>query len=134
MRILFWFRKDLRLEDNTALYEATRDGDVVPYYASDPAILGRDDIAATRVRFVLDSLAVLAESVEKAGSALALDHGDPAETVLRAARSARADAVYWNDEYEPALIARDAGVEAALRAAGVGVKRFHDRLLVPPGS
>ena len=55
MRVLFWFRKDLRLEDNTGLAEAARDsgGGVVPFYASEPAILGRPDMAATRVRFVL---------------------------------------------------------------------------------
>ncbi len=55
MRILFWFRKDLRLDDNTGLFEAARDadGDVVPFYASEPSILRRDDMAATRVRFAL---------------------------------------------------------------------------------
>jgi hypothetical protein len=47
------------------------------------------------------------------------------DTVLRAARGAGADAVYWNDEYEPALMARDAAVEQALGAAG------HRRAAVP---
>ena len=134
MRILFWFRKDLRLDDNTGLSEAARDGEVVPFYASDPAILGRPDMAAARVRFVLDALHELARSIEAAGSALALDHGDPAETVLRAARAAHADAVYWNDEYEPQLRHRDDRVERALSDAGVRVRRFHDRLIVPPGT
>jgi len=136
MRVLFWFRNDLRLEDNTGLHEAVRDaaGDVVPFYASEPAILARDDIAATRVRFVLDSLASLAEAVAAAGSRLALDHGEAAATVVRAARAARADAVYWNDEYEPALRERDRAVERALSDAGVRARRFHDRLLVPPGA
>jgi deoxyribodipyrimidine photo-lyase len=135
MRILHWFRKDLRLDDNTALSEAAREagGDVVPFYASEPAILGRDDIAATRVRFVLEALAGLAARIEAAGSRLALDHGEAVETVVRAARAAGAGAVSWNDEYEPALRRRDDAVEAALRGAGIGVRRFHDRLLVPPG-
>jgi deoxyribodipyrimidine photo-lyase len=52
---------------------------------------------------------------------------------LRAARAAGADAVYWNDEYEPALRKRDDRVQAVLVTAGLRVKRFHDRLLVPPG-
>jgi deoxyribodipyrimidine photo-lyase len=136
MRVLFWFRKDLRLDDNTGLHEAAGDaaGDVVPFYASEPAILDRADMAATRVRFALDSLADLSAAIARAGSRLALDHGAATETVVRAARASGADAVYWNDEYEPALVARDAGVERALRAAGIGVKRFHDRLLVPPGA
>lgn len=134
MRVLFWFRKDLRLDDNTGLHAAAHDakGGVVPWYHSDPAILGRPDIAATRVRFALDSLADLAAAVEKAGSRLALDHGDPVTLVPRAATAAQADAVYWNDEYEPSLRRRDDAVQAALEKAGVRVKRFHDRLLVPP--
>ena len=135
MRILHWFRKDLRLDDNTALSEAVHDadGDVMPFYSSEPAILGRADMCAARVRFVLGSLADLQQAIADAGSQLVLDHGDAVETVLRAARAANADAVYWNDEYEPALRTRDAAVEQALRDAGVRVKRFHDRLLVPPG-
>jgi deoxyribodipyrimidine photo-lyase len=55
-------------------------------------------------------------------------------TVLAAARAARADAVYWNDEYEPSSRDRDARVETALLSAGLTVRRFHDRLIVPPGA
>jgi deoxyribodipyrimidine photo-lyase len=136
MRVLFWFRKDLRLDDNTGLAEAARDahGNVVPFYASEPEILSRPDIAATRVRFVLDSLADLAAVVENAGSHLGLSHGPATETVVQAARAVRADAVCWNDEYEPQLVRRDDAVESALRRAGIAVRRFHDRLLVPPGA
>jgi len=136
MRILHWFRKDLRLDDNTALSEAARDsaGEVVPFYASEPAILGRDDIAPARVRFVLGALAALDEGLRARGTHLSLAHGEAADRVTAAAREARADAVYWNDEYEPRLRERDTAVERALREAGVHVKRFHDRLLVPPGA
>ena len=136
MRILHWFRKDLRLDDNPALSEAAHDArhDVVPFYASDPEWFARPDIAATRVRFVLAALTELSAAIAAIGSRLALAHGDPAETVVRAARAANADAVYWNDEYEPALRARDDRVEAALRAAGIKVRRFHDRLIVTPGA
>jgi deoxyribodipyrimidine photo-lyase len=136
VRILHWFRKDLRLDDNTALSEAARDagGDVVPFYASEPAILSRDDIAPARVRYVLGALRALDEGLRESGTHLALAHGEAAERVLAAAREAGADAVYWNDEYEPALRERDAAVERALREAGVRVKRFHDRLIVPPGA
>ncbi len=136
MRILVWFRKDLRLDDHTALSEACLDagGDVVPFYASEPAILSRDDIAATRVRFVLGSLAVLDRALRGLGSHLALAHGEAAAVVADAARAAGTDAVYWNDEYEPAQRARDEAVERTLAAAGLRVRRFHDRLLVPPGA
>ena len=135
MRILHWFRKDLRLDDNTALAEAARvaAGDVVPFYASDPAWFSRADVAPTRVRFVLGALAELSAAIAARGSRLALAHGDPADVLPRTARAAGADAVYWNDEYEPALCERDDRIERALHSAGLETKRFHDRLLVPPG-
>src|SRR6516165_8825149 len=83
MRILHWFRKDLRLDDNTALAAAARDaeGDVVPFFA-------RDDIAPTRIRHVLGALAELSASIAARGSRLALAHGDPADVLPRAARAA----------------------------------------------
>ena len=145
MRVLFWFRRDLRLADNTGLHEAARDAtrNVVPFYTSGTgpprrgtpgshAVSG--DFAPARVRFTLDSLADLARAIERAGSRLALDQAPALEAVPRAARLARADAVYWNDEYEPALERRDDQVERALGSAGIAVRRFHDRLLVPPGA
>jgi len=145
MRILFWFRKDLRLADNTGLHEAARDatGEVVPFHTTESTAARRstantaaisDAISPAQARFTHDSLADLAGAVESAGSRLALDRAPALEAVPRAARLARADAVYWNDEYEPALERRDDQVERALRAAGVAVRRFHDRLLVPPGA
>jgi deoxyribodipyrimidine photo-lyase len=136
VKILHWFRKDLRLDDNSALAEAARDADggVVPFYVSEPTSLSRPDIAPARVRFVLESLAALDEALRVRGSSLARAHGEAAACVLAAARASGADAVYWNDEYEPALRSRDAEVERALTGAGVRVKRFHDRLLVPPGA
>ena len=129
MRILYWFRKDLRTDDNTGLLEATRDGDVVPYY-----VHGVDTgPSPLRERFLDECLAGLAQDIAGCGSRLVLDEGREEELVLRAARRAGVDAVYWNDEYEPALVARDDAVENALRREGLAVRRFHDRLLVPPG-
>jgi deoxyribodipyrimidine photolyase len=106
MRILFWFRNDLRLDRNTGLSGAERDarGHVVPFYASEPEVLSRPDMAATRVRFVLDSLADLAAAIRGCGSRLALSHGGATDTVVGAAKTVAADAVYWNDEYEPQLV------------------------------
>ena len=79
MRILHWFRKDLRLDDNPALSEAAHvaQHDVVPFYASDPAWFEQPHMAATRVRFVLGALTELSAAIAARGSRLALAHGDP---------------------------------------------------------
>jgi deoxyribodipyrimidine photo-lyase len=130
MRVLFWFRNDLRLHDNTGLHEAVRDsaGEVIPFALPDD-----DGSAPERERFRLESLGALDEALRRLGSRLAVGHGAARAALPRAARAARADAVYWNEEYEPALARRDAAIERALGAIGVRTRRFHDRLLVPPG-
>jgi deoxyribodipyrimidine photo-lyase len=136
MSILVWFRKDLRLDDHTALAEAvgTAGRRVVPFYTGEPSLLARPDMAPVRVRFVLESLAALDTGLRAIGSHLALVHGEAVDTVVAAARAAGVDAVYWNDGYEPSQRWRDDAVERALRDAGLTVRRFHDRLLVPPGA
>lgn len=42
--------------------------------------------------------------------------------------------MYWNDEYEPQLVRRHDAVASTLRRAAIAVRRFHDRLLVAPGT
>lgn len=136
MRILHWFRKDLRLDDNPALHAAAREttGNVVAAYISEPDMLGRLDHAAVRFQFVLDSLAALGTEVAAAGGALILRHGEAAATLVALAREVGADAVSWNAEYEPELLARDEAVRAVLDAAGIGVRVHHNRFLIEPGT
>lgn len=136
MRILHWFRKDLRLDDNTSLAAASADagGAVAICYISEPAILKRSDMSAARVAFVLECLQSLRAEIAGHGGDLILRHGDAAAEIVHIARETKADAVYWNAEYEPQLLQRDRAARAALEAAGVKVRVFHDRLLVAPGA
>lgn len=136
VRILHWFRKDLRLDDNPALAAAASDadGNVVTVYLSEPAVLGRPDHAAVRFQFVLDSLAALGRDVADVGGRLLLRHGDADVAIPALAREVGADAVSWNAEYEPALRERDARVRRELAAAGIAVREHHDRFLVAPGA
>ncbi|HEX7879374.1 MAG TPA: deoxyribodipyrimidine photo-lyase [Candidatus Eisenbacteria bacterium] len=136
MRALHWFRKDLRLDDNTALAAACAEsnGDVVTAYISEPTILSRPDMAAVRMRFVLESLADLSRALGDAGGGLILRHGDAAEELARLARETGANVVHANAEYEPDLAVRDRQVMDRLAADGVRVQWHHDRFLVAPGS
>lgn len=135
MRILFWFRKDLRLSDNRGLLAAASDSAVPPAvcYVSEPAILRRADMAPVRTAFVLESLADLRASIARCGGTLLVRHGDAAREIVRLAQETRSDRVYWNREYEPGLRARDESVKKALASAGIAFKEFDDRLIVAPG-
>jgi len=136
VRVLHWFRKDLRLDDNTALAaaHAASGGDVVTTYISEPTLLARPEMAAVRMRFVLESLADLSRALREAGGGLILRHGDAGEELARLARETGAQVVHANAEYEPDLAARDREVTARLAADGITMQWHHDRFLVAPGA
>lgn len=135
MRAIHWFRKDLRLTDNRALAAASAEsgGDLATTFISEPTLLARPDMAAVRLRYVLDSLADLSAAIEHRGGRLILRHGDAADELLRLARECAAQVVHANAEYEPDLLVRDRRVEQRLKEAGVRMSWHHDRFLVPPG-
>ncbi len=127
---IHWFRRDLRLTDNTALARAAAAGErLVPVFVLDDAILARRDTGASRVRFMLDCLAALAAALAKKGSRLFVLRGDPVEALMRVARAAKASAVHWNKDYEPYARARDAKVGEALATLGVRAHPWKDQVL-----
>ncbi|APV49261.1 deoxyribodipyrimidine photolyase [Betaproteobacteria bacterium GR16-43] len=121
---LFWFRRDLRVEDNAGLYYAlTSARRVHCAFVFDRAILdalpSRSD---RRVAFIHASLLELRESLARLGGELLVLHDHAEAAIPRLAASLRVDAVFANDDYEPAARARDAAVDRALSAAG---QRMH---------
>src|SRR4051812_48383185 len=78
---LFWFRRDLRLEDNAGLYHALRSGvPVLPVFIFDINILdGLEDKRDRRVHFIHDALTALQQQLVKMGSSLHVLHGTPLE-------------------------------------------------------
>ncbi|MFN0207650.1 MAG: cryptochrome/photolyase family protein [Planctomycetota bacterium] len=136
MRILHWFRKDLRLDDNTSLAAASADsrGEVAICYISEPSVLRRADMAACRVAFALNCLKSLSGEIARLGGRLMIRHGNAHEEIVNIAKEIGADAVYWNCEYEPQLVERDRKAKDALESANIKVRAFHDRLLAAPGA
>jgi deoxyribodipyrimidine photo-lyase len=125
-----WFRRDLRLHDNTALAHAAAEGErLVPVFVLDDAILARRDTGAARVRFLLGCLRALAEALADAGSRLVVRRGDPVVEIVAVARAAGAAAVHWNKDYEPYARGRDARVAEALAGAGIEAHGWKDQVL-----
>lgn len=127
---IHWFRRDLRLADNTALARAAAGGErLLPVFVLDDAILARRDTGGVRVRFMLGCLAALADALAARGSRLVILRGDPAEMLAQVARGVGAEAVHWNKDYEPYARARDARVAEALAAHGVRSYGWKDQVL-----
>ncbi len=127
---LVWFRRDLRLSDHAALSAAVAaGGPVIPVFILDPETeaLG----AAPKWRLGL-SVAALAQALAARGSRLILRRG-PAREVLRALTAETgARAVHWTRLYDPASVARDRGVKAALKADGIAATSHPGHVLFEP--
>ena len=131
---LMWFRRDLRLTDNTALYQALRENDkVIGVFVLDDAILKSRDIGAARTAFLFGALQSLNAELEKHGGRLILRYGQSPDRELRTlAAETGATALYFNRDYTPYSTDRDTNVTAMLDAAGVDVISYDDALLAPP--
>lgn len=123
--VIVWLRRDLRVSDNAALYEACRRAQrVVPLFVFDTTLLARSDIGAARVTFLLDALRVLDTELHKLGGRLILRHGQAVDEVMRAVQEFHADAVFVQREYEPYGRLRDAEAARAVQQAGKRWQEF----------
>lgn len=127
---VFWFRRDLRLEDNPALDQALASGlPVLPLFIFDTNItdeLPRDD---SRISFIHETLSDINSNLQKAGSSLYVLKGDPGEKWKELMESFDINAVYLNKDYEPYAIQRDKGVEELLKRKGISLFRYRDQVI-----
>jgi len=130
VRALHWFRSDLRVADNAGLAAAAaRAEQLCGVFVADERLLRGEACGATRVRFLLDAVALLRVELERRGSRLVVRRGDPAAELAALAAETRAELVTWNRDYGPYARARDRAVEAALTRTGVRVETFRDRVV-----
>jgi deoxyribodipyrimidine photo-lyase len=125
---LFWFRRDLRVDDNAGLYHALRSARRVhAVFVFDREIL--DALPARtdrRVEFIHQSVVELDQRLREAGGGLVVRQAPARSEIPRLARQLAVGAVYANEDYEPAARARDAAVAADLRRAGIAFHTFKD--------
>lgn len=129
--ILVWFRRDLRDRDQTALCEALRRGRrVYCTFIFDREIIDRLDRAGDRrLEFIRKSLVELDVALRARGGALIVRHGWPRIEIPSLARVLGVSAVFANRDYEPQAKQRNAAVEVALRADGIGFESFKDQAM-----
>lgn len=124
---LVWLRRDLRLQDNAALYYALKENkSVLPIFIFDSAILDKlEDKADKRVAFIHQSLMQIQEELTKLGSTLLVLHGNPVDIYQKL----NPKAVYTNHDYEPYALERDAAVSNILTTKGADFKTYKDQLI-----
>ncbi len=127
---IHWFRRDLRVADNTALNEAAKRAElVVPVFILEDAFRTGPDVGAARLAFLLRSLEVLRENLKRLGCPLIVRRGRSEIELPKLCRQLGAEAVFCNRRYEPYAQARDERVFIALNGAGVGFEIFKDAVI-----
>ena len=127
---IFWFRRDLRLDDNAALYHALQAGSVLPIFIFDSDILDlledRDD---RRVSFIHQQLTLIKSQLEQASSTLLVMHGRPLDVFAKLLALHRIETVYAGNDYEPYARERDREVAGLLQAHGAQLVLVKDHVI-----
>lgn len=129
--VIFWFRRDLRLNDNHGLFQALCTGmEVLPVFIFDTDILDElDDKADKRVAFIHYHLTKINEKLKEYSSSLLVLHNTPLQAFTELVTEYSVHAVYTNTDYEPYATERDKKIESFLRARGIEFHSFKDQVI-----
>ncbi len=136
-RILHWFRKDLRLDDNPALAEALRSDEVVPVVVLDDRFWSNDrwghvKTGPFRTRFVLESLVDLKAAIEGAGGGLLIKQGRPEEILPRLMEEWSCTSLTAQAEHTPEELDIESAVAKAIQEVGGTIQWVEGHTLFHP--
>ena len=127
---LFWFRRDLRLNDNHALFEALKNNNVLPVFIFDKNILekleSRND---KRVSFIFNEIQNLKTSFENQGSSLYISYDTPINTFKTISSKYLVDSIYFNHDYEPYALERDNTIIDFFKLKQIPAYSFKDQVI-----
>lgn len=128
---IFWFRRDLRLDDNAALYHALRAGNpVLPLFIFDRHILDQlEEKKDSRVTFIHDVILAIRDQLVKDGRMFEIRYGFPEEIFAELLQQYKIEKVFANHDYEPYATERDEAVKKILNAAGVSFHTYKDQVI-----
>jgi len=127
---IFWFRRDLRLDDNVGLLEALKgDFPVLPIFIFDPEIL--DDLPKNdaRVNFIFDTLQEMRKELQNSNSSLAMYFGKPSAIFKELFEQYDIQKIYTNRDYEPYAKQRDEKIEKLANDNNSKFLTFKDQVI-----
>lgn len=128
---IFWFRRDLRLADNTALYYALKEGlPVLPVFIFDKNILDKlEEKQDARVQFIQETLASINEKLGAEGAGIKTFYDTPLKAYESLTREYDVASVFTNRDYEPYAQERDQQIESFLSKKGIAFYTFKDHVI-----
>lgn len=127
---IFWFRRDLRLTDNHALFKALQNKkEVLPIFIFDIDILEKLQKNDARVTFIHQQLKKIDEQLKKLGSGLHILQGKPIEIYKKLTEKHTINTVFTNRDYEPYGIQRDKEIYDFLKLKNINFKGYKDHVI-----
>jgi deoxyribodipyrimidine photo-lyase len=128
---IFWFRRDLRLDDNAGLYHALKSGlPVLPVFIFDKEILKNlEDQGDARVTFIYQTIEALNDELQRLGSSLLVLYDTPEEAWKKLLSEYPVKAVYTNHDYEPFAQKRDEAVAQTLKKQNISFNTYKDQVI-----
>ena len=127
---IHWFRRDLRITDNTALHAATKAfSTVVPCYITSTWTAAHGWTGPKRQQFLSDSLRSLSSNLDSLGSRLIIRAGDAVEQLVGLARECGAEAIYFNRDPDPFGKGVETRLMAKCKEAGIQCLGLKDTVL-----
>ncbi|WP_282179769.1 cryptochrome/photolyase family protein [Maribacter stanieri] len=128
---IFWFRRDLRLDDNVGFLEALKgDYPVLPIFIFDEEILSKLPEDDARVTFIHDTLQTMRNELQKKhNSSLAMYYGKPMDILKNLSEEYEVMSLYTNRDYEPYAKERDEKVSEFLNENNIEFKTFKDQVI-----
>ena len=135
---IFWFRRDLRLEDNCGLFHAltsdteinsTQVKKVLPIFIFDKEILEKLPNDDARVAFIHQQLEKIHHQLKEKGSGLSVYHGNPITIFQELTKNYHIDTVFTNHDYEPYATQRDQEIQNYLASKNIEFKTYKDQVI-----
>jgi len=127
---VFWFRRDLRIDDNTALWEALNsDLPVLPVFIFDTNITNELFPEDPRIQFIYCKIAEIDKLFKRYGSSLKIFQCTPKEAFEQILNEFEIQNVYINRDYEPYANQRDFDIKFFLKKRDVSLVDFKDQVI-----
>ena len=127
---IFWYRRDLRLEDNTGLFEALNENEnVLPIFIFDYLILYELPEDDARVNFIYESLSKINKQLNNHQASIQIFKGQIDDVWEKLVTTYDIQKVYSNKDYEPYAIKRDQKIKEFLNSKGIEMKTFKDQVI-----
>ncbi len=128
--IFFWFRRDLRLDDNVGLFQALQSGyPVIPLFVFDDLILESLPNNDPRVSFIYESLSKINSKLQETGNSLLIKKGTTIEVFESLTQEYNVKQVFFNKDYEPYAINRDTAICELLKKKNISCHSFKDKVI-----